>query len=103
VPAELRGTVLEMGQLAQRILTKTGSALSSRSLRLAAEVERDDDLVDALHERLFAVLLDAQWSGGVEAAIDVILCSRYYERCADHAVSVARRVPFLVEGTPAPA
>jgi phosphate transport system protein len=102
VPAELSGTVVEMGQLAQRILTKTGSALASRSMRLAAEVERDDDLVDALHQRLFGVLLAEGWRGGVEAAIDVVLCGRYYERCADHAVSVARRVPFLVTGAFAP-
>lgn len=105
VPAELRDTILEMGQLAQRILAKTGSALASRSVRLAAEVERDDDVVDALHERLFSRLLADDWSGGVESAIDVVLCGRYYERCADHAVSVARRVPFLVTGsvTAAPA
>ena len=33
-----------------------------------------------------------------EAAIDIALCGRYYERFADHAVSVARRVVFLVTG-----
>jgi phosphate transport system protein len=26
------------------------------------------------------------------------LCSRYYERLADHAVSVARRIVYLVTG-----
>lgn len=101
VPAELRGVVVEMGHLAQRILTKTGSAVASRSLRLAAEVEHDDDVVDGLHKQLFGVLLDESWGGGVEAAIDVVLCGRYYERCADHAVSVARQVPFLVTGVSA--
>jgi phosphate transport system protein len=44
------------------------------------------------------VLLDDGWSHGIEAAIDVTLCGRYYERFADHAVSVARRVVYLVTG-----
>jgi phosphate transport system protein len=43
-------------------------------------------------------LLDDSWSHGIETAIDMTLIGRYYERCADHAVSVARRVYFLVTG-----
>jgi phosphate transport system protein len=98
VPPELRGTVLELGQLVQRIVTKTGSVIAARDLKLATEIERDDDVIDALHKQLFSILLDEDWTGGVEAAVDVILCGRYYERCADHAVSVARRVAYLVTG-----
>ena len=39
-----------------------------------------------------------RWDAGIEAAIDITLCGRYYERFADHAVSVARRVVYLVTG-----
>jgi phosphate transport system protein len=98
VPAELRGTVLEMGQVAQRIVTKAGSVIASRDLDSAKELESDDDAMDALHKRLFSTILADDWTGGVEAAIDVTLVGRYYERYADHAVSVARRVVFLVTG-----
>ena len=49
------------------------------------------------------VLLDDEWEHGIETVIDVTLCGRYYERFADHAVSVARRVAFLVTGERAPA
>ncbi|MET9908362.1 PhoU domain-containing protein, partial [Streptomyces sp. NPDC006476] len=35
---------------------------------------------------------------GVETAVDVTLVGRYYERFADHAVSIARRVVYLVTG-----
>lgn len=98
LPPQLAPTVLEMGQLVQRIVAKAGAVISSRDLRLATEMERDDDVIDALHQRLFGALLDDAWTGGVEAAIDVILCSRYYERAADHAVSVARRVSYLITG-----
>ncbi len=54
--------------------------------------------MDVLHRTLFAVLLSPDWEHGVEAAVDVTLCGRYYERFADHAVSVARRVVYLVTG-----
>jgi phosphate transport system protein len=98
IPPQLQATVLEMGQVAQRICAKCSSVIAGRDLTMAAELERDDDVMDNLHRRLFSVLLDDAWEGGVESAIDVTLCGRYYERFCDHAVSVARRVVFLVTG-----
>ena len=100
VPPELRGTILEMGQVAQRIVAKAGSVIASRDVAMARELERDDDVMDSLHRQLFTVLLDEHWSHGMEAAIDITLCGRYYERYADHAVSVAHRVVYLVTGVP---
>ncbi|MGZ4617450.1 MAG: phosphate signaling complex protein PhoU [Frankiaceae bacterium] len=100
VPPELRGTILEMGRVAQRIVAKAGSVISGRDVAMARELERDDDVMDSLHRQLFTVLLDEHWSHGMEAAIDITLCSRYYERYADHAVSVAHRVVYLVTGVP---
>ena len=98
IPAEVRATILEMGQTAQRVVTKAGSVIASRDLAKAAELERDDDVMDDLHRQLFVALLDDEWTHGIEAAIDITLCGRYYERFADHAVSVARRVIYLVTG-----
>ena len=92
IPAELRGTLLEMGQIAELVVQKAGSALVSRDGSLFVQIERDDDRMDALHRKLFTLILDDSWEHGVEGAIDVTLISRYYERFADHAVSVARRV-----------
>jgi phosphate transport system protein len=98
IPPELHATVLEMGQVAQRICGKCSSVIASRDVAAAAQLERDDDVMDDLHKRLFGVLLDPGWQGGTEVAIDVTLCGRYFERFCDHAVSVARRVIYLVTG-----
>jgi phosphate transport system protein len=98
IPAELRGTVLQMGQVAERIVAKTGSVIASRDVDVAGELETDDDVMDGLHRELFSVLLDEDWEHGSETAVDDALCGRYYERFADHAVSVAQRVTFLVTG-----
>ena len=98
IPAELRATILQMGQVAERIVAKAGSVVASRDLNIAGELETDDDVMDGLHRELFTVLLDDEWEHGIETAVDVTLCGRYYERFADHAVSVARRVSYLVTG-----
>ena len=98
IPPELRAIVLQMGQIAERIVAKTGSVIASRDLDIAVQLETDDDAMDALHRDLFAVILDEGWAHGIETAVDATLCGRYYERFADHAVSVARRVVFLVTG-----
>ena len=98
VPPELALTIQEMGDTAKRIIVKVTSLLDSHELAVALEVERDDDEMDRLHRKLFTTLLDESWSHGIETAIDMTLLGRYYERCADHAVSVARRVYFLVTG-----
>jgi phosphate transport system protein len=98
VPPELRAIILEMGQIAQRIVAKAGSVIAGQDAELAAELEGDDDAMDALHRKLFRILLDDDWAHGMEAAIDITLLGRFYERFADHAVSVARRVVYLVTG-----
>jgi phosphate transport system protein len=98
VPPELRAVLLEMGQIAQRIVAKAGSVIAGQDAELAAELEHDDDAMDNLHRRLFKIILDDDWEHGVEAAIDITLLGRFYERFADHAVSVARRVVYLVTG-----
>jgi phosphate transport system protein len=98
IPAELRATILQMGQAAERIVAKAGSVIASRDLDVAGQLEVDDDVMDDLHRRLFAALLDEDWQHGIETAVDVTLCGRYYERFADHAVSVARRVVYLATG-----
>ncbi|MEW1957842.1 phosphate signaling complex protein PhoU [Kineococcus sp. NPDC059986] len=99
VPAELRGTVLQMGQVAERIVAKAGSVIATRDLEMAAQMEVDDDEMDRLHRQVFEQLLARTWDHPTEVAVDLTLCSRYYERFADHAVSVAKSVLFLVTGS----
>ena len=98
VPAPLRATIVEMGQVAERLVAKTGSVIASHDVEAALEIETDDDDMDRLHRALFTALLDVSAPYSVEAAIDVTLVSRYYERFADHAVAVSRRVVYLVTG-----
>jgi phosphate transport system protein len=98
IPSELVHIFKAMGTAAEKIARKTGSVIGSRDTEVALEVERDDDEIDELHRELIGSLIAPQWPHGVETAIDLTLLGRYYERYADHAVSVSRRVYFLVTG-----
>lgn len=98
VPQQLLQLIESMGESAEKIAAKTGVVISTRDTALAAQVEKDDDEMDMLHRKLISTLVEPSWPHGVETAIDLTLLGRYYERYADHAVSVSRRVIFLVTG-----
>ena len=98
VPPELVSIIKAMGVAAVAITEKTGVVIATRNTQMALEVEHDDDVMDDLHRKLIAVLIEPTWKHGIETAIDLTLLGRYYERYADHAVSISRRVYFLVTG-----
>ena len=98
VPDELVKTIEEMGRVSHKIIAKLAAVMESRDLNRAVEIAIDDDEMDKLHRELIAVILDDNWKHGAEVAIDMTLLGRYYERCCDHAVSISRRVYFLVTG-----
>jgi len=98
VPAELVPTITAMGLVADKLIDKLSSVMEHRDTVRALEIETDDDEMDKLHRDLIGILLDDGWPHGIETAIDMTLLGRYYERFADHAVSISRRVYFLVTG-----
>ncbi len=100
IPAELKETFAKMGHAASKIVEQTSEVITSRNTSLADDMKIFDDTLDELHRELFTVVLSSNWTHGVEAAIDVTLLSRFYERFGDHAVSVARRVIHIVTGEP---
>ena len=100
LPEEVNGYFAEMGRLAVELGTNTQEVLLSRDPYKAARIRQEDDAMDDLHRHLFTVLMDRQWKHGVAAAVDVTLLGRFYERFADHAVKVARRVIFQATGKP---
>ena len=93
LPEEVNGYFAEMG----RVAVDLGN--SAQEVEKAARINEEDDAMDDLHRHLFTVLMDREWKHGVAAAVDVTLLGRFYERFADHAVEVARRVIFQVTGT----
>lgn len=100
VPQDLRETFAIMGHVAEAIVSKSGAVIATKNVSLASEIASHEAEMDHLHRELFTIMLSPFWAHGVEAAIDVTLLSRYYERYADHAVSMTRRVINVVTGEP---
>ncbi len=98
VPDEVRPYFAEMGRVAGNLAAKAADVIRTRDLDLAAELEADDDAMDDLHRHMFTVLMGREWNYSVGAAVDITLLARFYERYADHAVAVARRVVYVVTG-----
>jgi phosphate transport system protein len=98
VPAELVPTVERMASVAEHMVGQAAVIIADRDVVGAIALERDDEEMDELRKSSFRLMLDDSWEYGVEAAVDMALLGRYYERIADHAVSLARRVVYLVTG-----
>ena len=99
LPAEVEGYFAEMGRVAVELANRAQEVLLTRDPGKAARIREQDDAMDELHRQLFTALLDREWKHGVPAAVDVALLGRFYERFADHAVEVGRRVVFQATGT----
>src|SRR6478752_3387353 len=98
LPEEVNGYFAEMGRLAVALGAAAKVVLETRDPERAARLREEDEAMDDLHRHLFTVLMDREWKHGVAAAVDVTLLGRFYERFADHAVEIGRRVIFLVTG-----
>jgi phosphate transport system protein len=98
LPEEVNGYFAEMGRVAVELGNSAQEVLITRDPEKAARIQEEDDAMDDLHRHLFTVLMDKEWKHGVAAAVDVTLLGRFYERFADHAVEIARRVIFQATG-----
>jgi phosphate transport system protein len=99
IPEALLLPFTEMGHVAEKLSIMVATVIASRDTTMALQVEKDDDEMDDLHKKVISTIINEGSGLSIESAIDLTLLGRYYERYADHAVSVARRVYFLVTGT----
>ena len=98
LPESVQPYFAEMGEVAVKLARQVEQVIHSKDVEAAKTIESDDDQVDDIHRHLFTVIMDREWAYGVAAAVDVTLLGRFYERYADHAVSVAKRMIFVVTG-----
>ncbi|MGW4397034.1 phosphate signaling complex protein PhoU [Amycolatopsis nivea] len=98
LPEAVKPYFAEMGRAAVKLARQVEAIIKTKDVSAAKDLETEDDQVDDLHRHLFTVLMDREWPHGVASAVDVTLLGRFYERYADHAVSVAKRMIFVVTG-----
>jgi len=98
VPKTLRPTFRELGRLDTEIARKLVALLETQDVSIAEQIRDLDDEVDALHLSVFDKVLGEAWKGAAVDTVDATLASRYHERFADHAVSIAKKVQYLSTG-----
>lgn len=89
----------KMAQLAVAAIHDTQKVIQERDLALAAVVEERDSEIDALMHKIYARVAKDDHGYTTAQIIDVTLLGRFYERIGDHAVSLVRRIGFLVTGS----
>lgn len=98
LPEEVRACLADMAKVAIALADSSKRALTSRDVQQAARLHGQDDVMDELYRQLFGVLIDRDWKHGVAVGAEAALLGRFYERFADHAVEIGRRVIFMGTG-----
>ncbi|SOX52475.1 phosphate transport system regulatory protein PhoU [Mycobacterium ahvazicum] len=98
LPAEVGDYFTAMAKVAITLGDSAKSALISCDPRQAGLLHEQDDAMDDLYRELFGVLIDREWPHSVSAGVETALLGRFYERFADHAVEIGRRVIFINSG-----
>ncbi len=98
IPADLRSAIETLADLSLNAVKDAGKVLETYDVALAAVVEERDNNLDRAMDDVYAALSAPDASYSVKESVDLALLARFYERLGDHAVSVARRVVFLVTG-----
>ena len=88
-----RGIVERMGTLTSEMWRQAVDSWYQRDRSTALELEERDDEMDELHASLIAELASGRMA--LPVTMEMTLVARFYERLADHAVNIARRVVYL--------
>jgi len=92
-----RGIVERMGSLASEMWRQAADCWYQRDRSAAQALAERDDEMDQLYSSLIAELASGRMA--VPVTMEMTLVARFYERLADHAVNIARRVVYLA-GSP---
>ena len=88
-----RGIVERMGSLASDMWRQAADCWYQRDRSAAQALAERDDEMDQLYSSLIAELASGRMS--LPVTMEMTLVARFYERLADHAVNIARRVVYL--------
>lgn len=99
VPPEFVESFREMADIAIQIIELARQTLQDRDAKAAERLVEIDERMDVLRHDQFTKLLSGEVEISTEGAVDVALLGRYFERFADHAVAVGRRVIYIITGS----
>ncbi len=97
---EIRGVIAAMAKEAQRMLQLAMDAYADRDEALAGALDDIDDQLDQLNRDMVEAIFAAHADGQIDlqAAVQLALVARYYERIGDHAVNIGQRITYMITG-----
>lgn len=98
IPESMTATFKSFAEQDSLIAAKLTELLETRNLDVAREILKANAQVNDLHASVFKAIASSDWKETPATTVDVALASRYFERFADHGVSVAQKVSYLVTG-----
>ncbi|KXU17426.1 PhoU family transcriptional regulator [Corynebacterium sp. HMSC071F07] len=98
VPAEYIGYFEELARLNDDMIRMLREILVTPDPDTALRMASEDDAVDDINHYLLSILTNREWKASVREAVETAQMTRYYERFADHCVSVAGRIIYLSTG-----
>ena len=105
IEPRVRGLLQTMSDEALRLYRHATDAYAEGDEAKAAALDDMDDTLDAIHRDYISSVLETCRAGSldIQAAVQLALVGRYYERIGDHAVNVGERVCYMVSGALPPA
>lgn len=98
LPPAVRGYLQKMDEQATKLFRMCMDAYAEGDAALAAALDDMDDRLDELHADYIQAVLTWGGDGDIQAAVQLALIGRYYERIGDHAVNIGERVRYMVDG-----
>lgn len=100
IDPKLRGLISRMSDEAQLLFRRALDAYVERDEALAAALDDMDDILDRIHGDFIQAIFECHLSGriGLQAAVQLAVVGRFYERIGDHAVNIGERVRYMVTG-----
>jgi phosphate transport system protein len=98
VPPELRPTFARMGAITAGMAEDLVDRIADPRPGVFTDLNETDHQVDELHASVLQKITADTWQHDIPTATCLALVARFYERYADQAVSVARRVEFISTG-----
>lgn len=98
LPPTVRGYLQKMDEQATKLFRMCMDAYAEGDAALAAALDDMDDRLDELHADYIQAVLTWGGDGDIQAAVQLALIGRYYERIGDHAVNIGERVRYMVDG-----
>jgi phosphate transport system protein len=99
VDEEMLSRILMMGRQCRTLINQSKRAFAERDVELAADLVRQDDVVDNLNRECFQIALEiGDDPDRREWGMTMLLAARSLERVGDNAVDIGEQVAYVVTG-----